>query len=321
MDREGGAAGEHRSALGLPDSEFLAQGLGDAQLLQNLGVLQVVIDLDGLDQGFGVAPGVFKELLCRLPFELFQGHGKLDQVAAGFALRAVPEVLFLAEGRDRRRRVLARRTGELGVLADRYFAQQQRPAGNAEAGDLEHLTRQEFVHKWEEVLNEIYPDLIERIERTYKNWHPVLRAHLRDETGLKHPAGRGRQSLSVEIVPGLPLKLGEILKQFRGKEWILLGRDKLAHALDGAQFIQRHHEKAKALFGNTPVPATDFEVEHFKDLADILVKKCDVETIDAAFKALDEDVLGAYFFYQYRIKLTGWPSASLRPGSGSPSSP
>lgn len=36
VDREGGATGEHRSTLGLPDSEFPAKDPGDAQLLQNL---------------------------------------------------------------------------------------------------------------------------------------------------------------------------------------------------------------------------------------------------------------------------------------------
>lgn len=185
---------------------------------------------------------------------------------------------------------------------DRYYAQKERRV-DEEDNDRQHFTDHEIVESWGEVLREIHPDLIERIHRTYKNWHPVLRSHLRDETGLKHPAGRGKRSLSVEVVPGLPWQLGEILKQFKGKEWILLGRDKLEDARDGAGYIMLHHEAAKSLYGSSPIPGSVEEVKHFQDLADGLVKKCDVASIEAAFRALHEDTLGAYFYRRYKIQL------------------
>lgn len=152
-------------------------------------------------------------------------------------------------------------------------------------------------------LEERFPNLRERVERAFRESNTQLREALRTETGLRLSNDKMRQNVPVRVVDGIPAPL--LAKFPDDTELIDLYLD-LAIFKGAEGGLDRLLDRYWFLKNWSPVMANIAQKEEIEHSLSTLTKiVTELEKLNP-FKAvwqIEEDVLGAYFFYQGRIEL------------------
>jgi hypothetical protein len=148
-------------------------------------------------------------------------------------------------------------------------------------------------------------DWRERVTRTFNQWNNILRDYLRNETALRLTVGNEQQSVPVRVKDGLPQPFAEIVSAFDDPLiWKLyLNRSVLAASVKGLQLVEAN---APAIFlrqGMQTSSATPEELQHTRELFEMINAYLDKLDIIKRIKGLDSDTLGAYFFRVPEIQL------------------
>lgn len=156
-------------------------------------------------------------------------------------------------------------------------------------------------------MEERFPDLHERVEKTVREANTQLREALRAETGLKLSTENTRQNVQVRVVDGIPQRLLDVLVADAG---ILDLRVDLALFKDAGKGIEQLLSRYWFLEKWPPMAQGMAQREEFAHCRDSLMKLADeLEKIDpfAPVWEIEEDVLGAYFFHLGRVEIYWMP--------------
>jgi hypothetical protein len=176
-----------------------------------------------------------------------------------------------------------------GHPARYYSAQVQRPAPR-KCSESEDLLRK--------LLEELDPNLKDRVKRASHQWNQVLREHLRTEMGFRMSVGDDVQAVPVRVMPGLPAPLQTTISDLDEDTLRLLLRMPLLESTAaGLEFLEKHARFME------PIPAAA------RSLQELLagLKKTQLQNKIAE---IHEDVLGAYFFRRPEIQLY-WMAIAL----------
>ena len=156
---------------------------------------------------------------------------------------------------------------------------------------------------WEEALALASPGIRESVLRTYKQWNTILRDYLRNEMALRLSVGNDMRSVPVRIVGGMPVPFAEVMREFRGLEWLLLNRPAIAATSAGTLFMAQQVDAVRRIWGDKAGSSTQDELIRVHKTADVWLEALDkVEAVDKIV-GINEDVLGAYFFRVPEIRL------------------
>ena len=146
--------------------------------------------------------------------------------------------------------------------------------------------------------------LKDQVERAFKQWNSIVRGHLRDETALKLTVGDDMQAVPVRVRDGLPKPLADILAGFDERVWsFLLNRGVLEGSGQGLAYLQDEFEWLSAWEPISPSPAQFDEVQNTSLLIGCLLEEIRKLNILEQIRAINQDVLGAYFFRVPEVQL------------------
>ncbi|HEV2491961.1 MAG TPA: hypothetical protein VG204_02695 [Terriglobia bacterium] len=183
--------------------------------------------------------------------------------------------------------------------AGRYYAVGQSEALRAAQRSPSPLERHfaEFLKKHE-------PELKARVERAFKQWNNILRDHLRNETGLRLTVGDDAQAVPVRIEDGFPESFAKVVERFDEDTWtLLLNRAVLHEGVRALAFLRREFGWIKNWLGAEPCPAEYEEVRHVEAFLYFLLRRLRIPYFIERIRAIQEDVLGAYFFRLPEVRL------------------
>lgn len=145
----------------------------------------------------------------------------------------------------------------------------------------------------------IPPDAEERVARAYKQWNQIIRDHIRNETGLRLSAGEGNHSVPVRVVNGFPDKLARLIDDHNDPIlWLLiLSQPKLGGVVEGLTFLLRHWDQIKQ-WDKLPDRAKGEKsgLVETQQIVNALQEAALAEKVREQIKAINEDILGAYFY-------------------------
>lgn len=143
-----------------------------------------------------------------------------------------------------------------------------------------------------------------RVERTFKQWNNILRDHLRSETGLRLTVGEETQAVPVRISDGLPEAFAEIIAGLDGRDWsMLLNSHILQQGLLATKFFEDGFEWISE-WSDVEPSATEYEeIRHVRISIYLLLRKLRRLGFVERIRAVQEDILGAYFFRIPEVRL------------------
>jgi len=170
-------------------------------------------------------------------------------------------------------------------------------------------------------LAKLAPRLEDDVERAFRQWNNVVRDHLRTETGLRLTIGNETQAVPVRIEDGLPDAFAQAIESSDEGTWaLLMHRGVLRETAKGMRFLRRDFKQVSTWLATEPTrpqynegrqlearflfeipkedhkPARYDEVRHVEALLySVLRRLRSLEFIERV-KAINRDVLGAYFF-------------------------
>ncbi len=151
--------------------------------------------------------------------------------------------------------------------------------------------------RFEEFLKGHEPGLKGRVERAFKQWNNILRDYLRNETGLRLTVGDDTQAVPVRIDDGLPVSFARFVETVDERTWsLLLNRGLLQEGVRATKFVQRGFEWISKWCGGEPSAAEYDEFRHVFTFLYVLLRRLRGLDFIEKMKAIQEDVLGAYFF-------------------------
>lgn len=165
----------------------------------------------------------------------------------------------------------------------------------------------------------IPPDAEDRVHRSFKQWNPTIRDHIRASTGLKLSDKDGTWSVPVKVVDGFPVRFAELINQYDDPVlWrLIVGQPKLGSMVEGAQFLL---DAWSEIENWPPLPAKwkrmQRPVERTRDFAIALQKLAIAEKVRKEIRKINEDLLGAYFIKESRVELYWIPIAMVAAMTG-----
>lgn len=153
-----------------------------------------------------------------------------------------------------------------------------------------------------EALQKRDPNLQNTVDRTVKRWNQNLRDQIRLETGLRLAAG---DSVSISVVDGIPGNLLSAFDQFTSPVFwdLLLNKTALGMTVTGLNVLQRNLD-AIALWPEVKDLSVSGEnIQNTKTLVSKVIEWLEALEVGEKLKKINEDVLGAYFFYQGAIQI------------------
>lgn len=146
----------------------------------------------------------------------------------------------------------------------------------------------------------------ERTDRAFRQWNQIVREHVRAETALKLSVGDEQRSVPVKVVDGLPKPFADAVRSFDDEMvwWLALRLPALKEAGDLLdQIVARFPAIALALFeGELPFVGVR-EVNGTRQLLKQLATWQRAQELLTRIRAINTDVLGAYFFRRREIHL------------------
>jgi hypothetical protein len=157
--------------------------------------------------------------------------------------------------------------------------------------------------RWGEALEKASPGIREVVERTYKQWNTILRDYLRNETALRLSVGGEAQAVPVRVVDGMPRPFAEVMRGLEGLERLLLNRPFLVEAASGTRFMAEQSDMVPRRWHDKAGPSGREEIIRVQHTAEAWLKELDEAKAVDQIIGINEDVLGAYFFYVPEIRL------------------
>ena len=153
--------------------------------------------------------------------------------------------------------------------------------------------------RWEHAVKQIAPQCHATVERTVKLWNQKIRNQLSAEIGFQL---KGRH-VPVQVVDGLPAPLSQILGQDDRLAVLLLNQSLLRSVVEGTRFMSSVWEDVSDPDGNPVGPAQQSEVERVGETAQAWLDLAKRHDLVQALRQINEDVLGAYFFFRPEVKI------------------
>jgi hypothetical protein len=183
---------------------------------------------------------------------------------------------------------------------ERHYVQEDYQSPRKPGG--EHDSRPEA--KLRRLLAETQEDLEERVRRAVKQWNLAVRDLIRNETALRLTVGNQKQTVPVKVQDGLPLPIARLVEEFDPiLWWLTLHRPLLIKTVEGLRLTSEQREQLR----EWPPLKKDLPLlESFPDalrLMGRLVETLEEQSLIQRLRAIDEDVLGAYFFKIPEIRL------------------
>jgi hypothetical protein len=162
----------------------------------------------------------------------------------------------------------------------------------------------ELQRRFEDFLKRHEPGLKGRVERTFKQWNNILRDYLRNETGLRLTVGDGTQAVPVRIDDGLPESFAEALSGLDDRDWsLLVNQHVLQQGLRATKFVQHGFDWISEWSGFEPTATEYEEFRHVGIFLYVLLRRLRTLNFTERIRAIQEDVLGAYFFRLPEVRL------------------
>jgi hypothetical protein len=160
------------------------------------------------------------------------------------------------------------------------------------------------------------PDAEQRIKRTIEQWNQIIRNAIIAETGLRLSVGDEQQQVPVRIQPGMPTPFADLAIQIEPELWeLLFNQHLLSVTQTGLQLLLDNRATLRSYTRNG---FSDKDIEHVQELLQAILAELEKRNFAAQFMAIDQDVLGAYFFhYASDSELLRVPA---RPGAGAQAS-
>jgi hypothetical protein len=153
------------------------------------------------------------------------------------------------------------------------------------------------------VLQSRHEDFHERVHRTVKSWNEPVRNWIRDETRL---GGAARQPVAVHVVDGLPRPFSRAFHDISNSLlWeLILNNATLKTTLTGLDILSGNFssiaEQIEELAGSS---ITREQVLNTQTVTESVIKWINEQAITERLKDINEDVLGAYFFRERKIRI------------------
>lgn len=184
-------------------------------------------------------------------------------------------------------------------------------APSKQESDRERTEREAREKPWFDALKSAAPKLKDDVERAYKKWNLIIRDHLRNETGLRFSQGGASSSVPVVVTDGLPRPFAEMARPFDYIAPALVRLPLLEAASNGVSFVVdfRHltddilRMRGEQSFTEIPRRAFTDVREYFR----ALLEEIERTGVLTRLLSIREDVLGAYFYRQSRIRLYWMP--------------
>ena len=148
------------------------------------------------------------------------------------------------------------------------------------------------------------------VQKTVRSWNQQLRDSIRQETGLRLSGGTDRQGIAVHVVDGLPRPLAAIFGEVSDPLiWeLILNNTALKTTVNGLDVLIQNYEALSdkgliTLTEYTGGRTTKEEIEGVKGVAERVVEWIDSQAVSEKLKQIDEDILGAYFFHEQKIRI------------------
>lgn len=150
-------------------------------------------------------------------------------------------------------------------------------------------------------------NLRQRVEQAFKQWNNTLREHLRAEMALKLSAGDDAQSVPVKVVDGLPDPLAAVFQGHPPELWRFLLRMPLMEATHiGLGFTAEYYQELwrAVAYEQSPESLPGLEqIHHVRDGFGRILEFLSGSNIDGEIRAINQDVLGAYFIHFRSVSL------------------
>ena len=153
--------------------------------------------------------------------------------------------------------------------------------------------------RWEQIVNRVAPKCEASVKRAVQLWNLKIRNQLTTEIGFQL---RGRQ-VPVRVVDGLPTPLSGMLGDADGLALVALNQSLLKGVVDGTQFMESVRESIIGADGNLLGTAQSTEIEHVQETAKAWILRANEHNLAQSMSQINEDVLGAYFFYRKEIRI------------------
>lgn len=153
--------------------------------------------------------------------------------------------------------------------------------------------------RWDQIVNRLAPKCETNVKRAVQLWNQKIRNQLTTEIGFQL---RGRQ-VPVRVVDGLPTPLSSILGDPDGLALVALNQSLLRGVVDGTQFMELVRESVIGSDGNLLGTAQSSEIEHVQETAAAWILRANDHNLAQSLSQINEDVLGAYFFYRSEIRI------------------
>lgn len=153
------------------------------------------------------------------------------------------------------------------------------------------------------------PDAEQRIKRTIEQWNQIIRNAIIAETGLRLSVGDDQQNVPVRLHPGMPKSFADIAAQLEPELWELLFNQHLLNTTkSGLQLLLNNGEVLQSRY--TDLDFRNRDIECVQYMLQRVIALLEERNFAAQFRAIDQDVLGAYFFHYPEVRIY-WMVISL----------
>lgn len=202
---------------------------------------------------------------------------------------------------------------EAGAFGERYYGQEDLQAARRRGKQPDT----EVEAQLRKLLAEDVPN---RVKRAVKQWNQTVRELIRNETALRLSVLDARLAVPVKVWDGLPLPFSRVLEGIDEiLLWLILNRPILEAAGSGLDLVnvrvwdleqwlwdkekQREQQGQAEPHRGSPPAISDKSLREAQAFLAYLLKVLQESLLVERLKQIDEDVLGAYFFWLPEIRL------------------
>jgi hypothetical protein len=165
----------------------------------------------------------------------------------------------------------------------------------------------DFDEAFQALLEQHDPELQNNVNRAFKQWNLIIRDYLRTETGLRLSVGDEQQAVPVRVVAGLPEPLRQLLKKIPLPVLrLFLQKNTLRKGVGALEIVDKEYEPLVELInGSKYKPACASREDIFGATSFIKQSLAVLDDLELEKKIgeIEQDTLGAYFFYVPKIEL------------------
>ena len=145
---------------------------------------------------------------------------------------------------------------------------------------------------------EFAPDGYARVTQAYKQWNPVIREFLRNDSGLRLSDRKEVVSVPVRVVDGLPRPFAEVARGVGDEDlWrVILHEQVLTVTSKGLTFLDGYVRAASPLAGDIISETTSDSIRETQVVLDKVMTRARAADLQKKIQAINEDLLGAYFY-------------------------